>query len=134
MENGLPLPASTCPLSISGAADAYIYRSETVVKVVNTQDNLKVMHLREQNKSVKHVSFHPSGTYLSVSSIDGIVYIYNLSSEQPSLYKRLDGVIRALDADSEETSKVAWHPNGSAFAVATATRGTDMKLQSIEAC
>ena len=86
-----------------------------------------MISLKEQSKSSKHVSFHPSGIYLAVSCTDGSIYIYSLSSEQPVLSKRLDGMIQALDPEAETTSKVAWHPDGRAFAVATATRGKNPK-------
>ena len=84
---------------------------------------MNVLTLREQGKSVKHLSFHPSGAYLALSGTDGIIYIYSFSTEQPVLLKKVEGVIQALDPESEATSKVAWHPNGRAFAVATATKG-----------
>ena len=98
--------------------------SETAVKLVNTNDNLKIMHLREQSRSVKHVTFHPTGTYLAVSCTAGKVYIYTLSSKQPVLSKKLEGIIQVLEPDADATSKIAWHPDGRAFAVVTPTKGT----------
>ncbi|RPB00040.1 WD40 repeat-like protein [Choiromyces venosus 120613-1] len=95
---------------------------ETVVKVVNVEDNHKIMNLRSQSQSVKHVSFHPTGNYLAVSCVDGVIYIYSLSTEEPELVKKVDGIIKAMDAESEACSKVAWHPDGRAFAAQTPTR------------
>lgn len=95
---------------------------ETVVKVVNVEDNHKVMTLRSQTNSAKHISFHPSGNYLAVSGTDGAIYIYSLSTEEPELVKKVDGIIKALEGDSETSSKVAWHPDGRAFLAQTATR------------
>lgn len=111
---------------IQGAAihDTDCVFSETAVKVVNTDDNVNVMHLREQSRSVKHVAFHPTGTYLAASGTDGIIYIYSLSSEQPILSKKVEGIIQALESDDDATSKVAWHPDGRAFAAVTPTKGT----------
>jgi chromosome transmission fidelity protein 4 len=98
--------------------------SELAVKVVHTGDNTKIMHLREQPKAVKHLAFDPSGSYLAVSCSDGIVYFYSLTTEQPELVQKVDGLIRSLDTDKEASSMVAWHPDGRAFAAPTATRGT----------
>ena len=82
------------------------------------------MHLREQGRSVKHVTFHPTGSYLAVSCTDGIIYIYSLSSEPPVLSKKLEGIIQVLEPDADATSKIAWHPDGRAFAAVTPTKGT----------
>lgn len=98
-------------------------QSELVVKVVNTKDMTRVIHLREQPRPVKHVSFDVSGSLLAASCSDGQIYIYSLSSEEPSLVKKVDGLIRSLETDAEASSKVLWHPDGRAFAAATPTRG-----------
>ena len=55
--------------------------SELTVKVVNTGDTDRVLYLRDQPKPTKHLSFHPSGSYLAASCTNGIVYIYSLSTE-----------------------------------------------------
>ena len=99
---------------------------ELEVKVVNTRDMTRVMYLREQTRPVKHVSFDVSGTTLAVSCTDGMIYMYSLSSEQPQLLKRIDGLIKALETDAEASAKVAWHPDGRAFGVPTSTRGEDL--------
>ena len=96
--------------------------SELTVKVVNTGDTDKVLYLRDQPKPTKHLSFHPSGSYLAASCTDGIVYIYSLSTEQPELVRKVDGLIRTLETDAEASSKAIWHPDGRAFAAPTATR------------
>ncbi|PLB45388.1 chromosome segregation protein [Aspergillus steynii IBT 23096] len=95
---------------------------ELTVKIVNLDDMTKVKYLREQAKGTKHVTFDPSGRYVSVSCTDGIVYIYSLLSEEPELVRKLDGVIQRLEAEDEGTSRVVWHPDGTAFASAEATR------------
>lgn len=96
--------------------------SELVVRVVNTLDMTQVLYLREQSRPVKHVSFDQSGSTLAVSCSDGIVYVYSLSSAQPQLVKRLDGLVKMLETDVQESSKVIWHPDGRALAAPTATR------------
>lgn len=89
---------------------------------MNTRDPEKVLYLREQPKPAKHLSFHHSGFYLAVSCTDGIVYIYSLSTEQPALVRKVDGLIRILETDAEASSKAIWHPDGRAFAAPTATK------------
>lgn len=92
------------------------------MKIVNIEDMTKVKYLREQTKGTKHVTFDPSGRYVAVSCTDGILYIYSILSEDPELVQRLDGVIRRLEPEDESTSRIVWHPDGTAFASAEATR------------
>lgn len=94
-----------------------------MVKVVNTRDMTRVIILREQSRPVKHVSFDVSGSFLAVSCSDGQIYVYSLTSEEPALVKKVDGLIKAVETDAEASSKVLWHPDGRAFAAATPTRG-----------
>ena len=82
----------------------------------------QVLYLRDLPKSAKHLTFDPSGTFLAVSCIDGIIYIYSLSTEQPDLIRKVDGLIQVLEPDSEKSSKAVWHPDGRAFAAPTTTR------------
>ena len=92
------------------------------VKVVNTEDTIKIMYLRGMPKPVKHLTFDPSGTYIAASCTDGIIYIYSLSKEEPELIRKINDVIRSLDAESNISSMAAWHPDGRAFAAPTSTR------------
>jgi len=85
---------------------------------------MRVRYLRDQLRPVKNVSFDHSGSVLAVSCTDAVVYIYSLSSEEPQLIKRLDGLIQQLDTDAEASAKVAWHPDGRAFAAPNALKGT----------
>jgi chromosome transmission fidelity protein 4 len=96
--------------------------SDLVIKVVHTQDMEKVLYLRDQSRPVKHVTFDRSGTVLAASCSNGVVYFYSLSSEQPQLLKKLDGLVQALETDVEITSRIVWHPDGRAFGGATNTR------------
>ena len=100
--------------------------SELTVKIVNLEDMTNVKYLRHQTKGVKHVSFDPNGRYLAVSCTDGFAYIYSLYSEEPELARKLDGVIRRCEVDDEATSRVVWHPDGTAFVTADAARDISM--------
>jgi chromosome transmission fidelity protein 4 len=97
--------------------------SELEVKVVNTSDMQRVLYLRDQLRPVKSVSFDHSGALLAVSCTDGVIYVYSLSSEEPQLVKRVDGLISLLDSESEASAKVAWHPDGRAFGAPNALNG-----------
>ncbi|RPA89788.1 hypothetical protein L873DRAFT_1795890 [Choiromyces venosus 120613-1] len=44
-------------------------------------------------------------------------------AEELELVKKMNGIINAMDEESEACSKVAWHPDGRAFAAQTPTRG-----------
>ena len=93
------------------------------MKIINVKDMTRVLYLREQSKPVKHLSFHPKGSHIAVSCSDGLIYVYSLSKEEPELLKKVDGLIRSLETDAEASSRVAWHPDGRAFAAPTVTRG-----------
>ncbi|KAI2473414.1 WD40 repeat-like protein [Annulohypoxylon bovei var. microspora] len=95
---------------------------ELTVKLVRTDDNSKIRHLKEHNKSTKHLSFDTKGTTVTLACTDGIVYVYSLTSDEPELIKKVDGIIGALDTESDTSSKISWHPDGRAFAVPTPTR------------
>lgn len=115
------LPTRDITISPDGAWVA-VASDETVVKVVNVETPSRTFTLRDQSNSNKHVTFHPSGNYLAVSSTDGCVYVYNLSSEEPLLVKKVDGIIpRIQDPTSDASAKVAWCPDGRAFAAPTQT-------------
>ncbi|MCJ1432139.1 hypothetical protein MMC27_001495 [Xylographa pallens] len=115
------LPIRDIALSPDGLWAA-VASDELTVKIVNTRDSDRILFLRNQPKPTKHLSFHPSGSYLAASCTDGIVYIYSLSTEEPELERKVDGLIRALETDAEPSSKAIWHPDGRAFAAPTATR------------
>ncbi|KAL4796160.1 WD40-repeat-containing domain protein [Aspergillus venezuelensis] len=102
---------------------------ELTVKLVNIDDMTKVKYLREQAKGTKHISFDPNGRFVAVSCTDGIVYLYSMDTEEPELVKKLDGVIRRLEPEEEATARMVWHPDGTAFAVAEATR--DIAVYSV---
>ncbi|PNS20001.1 Minichromosome loss protein 1 [Sphaceloma murrayae] len=101
---------------------AAVASDELVVKMVNIKDMAQVLQLKEQTKPAKHVSFDRSGSRLAVSCTDGAVYIYSVSSEQPKLIKKLDGLIKMLETEAQASSAVLWHPDGRALAAPTVTR------------
>ncbi|KKK22848.1 chromosome segregation protein [Aspergillus ochraceoroseus] len=102
---------------------------ELTVKLVNIEDMTKVKYLREQAKGTKHITFDPNGRFVAASCTDGIVYVYSLDSEEPELLRKLDGMVRRLEPEDEATARVVWHPDGTAFASAEATR--DIALFSV---
>lgn len=93
------------------------------VKVVSIKDMTRVRYLREQQKPVKHLSFDPSGRLITVSCTDGVVYVYSMDTEEAELTRQVDGVVRRLETEDQASAAVVWHPDGRAFAAATATRG-----------
>ena len=89
-----------------------------------------VLFLREQSKPVKHVTFHPSGSYIAASCADGIIYVYSMTTPTPELVKKVDGIVRSLETALEPSSRAIWHPDGRAFAAATATRDIQVMSRS----
>jgi chromosome transmission fidelity protein 4 len=98
------------------------------VNVINIKDTKRKQILREQPRAVKHVSFDKSGKQLAVSCTDGNIYMYSLKEDEPEMIKKVDGMIKSLETDSEISSKVLWHPDGRAFATPTALR--DIQVMS----
>ncbi|KAH8593360.1 chromosome segregation protein-like protein [Bisporella sp. PMI_857] len=121
------LPIRDLALSPNGRWCA-VASDELVVKIVDTSDTSSVMYLRDLPKPIKHLSFDPSGKYIALSGTNGIVYIYSLVNNEPELMREVDGLIRSVEADSETSSKIVWHPDGRAFAAPTATR--DIQVMS----
>ncbi|RFU33609.1 hypothetical protein B7463_g2756, partial [Scytalidium lignicola] len=115
------LPVRDVTLSKDGEWCA-VASDELTVKIVRTSDTSSVIYLRDQPKPVKHISFDPSGKYIALSCTDGIVYVYTLYNDEPELIRKIDGLIRSVETESETSSRVAWHPDGRAFAAPTATR------------
>jgi chromosome transmission fidelity protein 4 len=99
------------------------FSSELEVKVVNIDDMTRVQYLREQQKPVKHLSYDPSGRMLTVSCTDGVIYVYSMDGSEPELMKKVDGITRRLESEDQASAAVVWHPDGRAFASATATKG-----------
>lgn len=96
--------------------------SELHVKIINLQDPLQIIYIRDLPRSIKHVTFDPSGSYIAASGTDGNIYVYSLSQESPRLLHKVEEVIAALDGATEETSRAVWHPNGRTFAACDSVR------------
>ncbi|KAI5864257.1 WD40 repeat-like protein [Durotheca rogersii] len=95
---------------------------ELTVKLVQTEDNSKILHLKEHNKPTKHLAFDTQGSTITLACTDGVVYVYSLTPDEPELLRKVDGVIGVLETESDVSSKMVWHPDGRAFAVPTPTR------------
>lgn len=95
---------------------------ELSVKIVGTEDNTQMRHLKSHGKPTKHLAFDPKGSMIALSCTDGVVYIYSLTSEEPELIRKVDGLIGSLETESEASSRVVWHPDGRAFAAPTPIR------------
>ncbi|KAL8808708.1 MAG: hypothetical protein Q9200_004100 [Gallowayella weberi] len=115
------LPIRDIALSPDGIWAA-VASDELEVKIIDTRDIVKVLFIRDLPRPPKHLSFHPSGSYLAVSCTDGVVYVYSITTEDPTLSNKFDGLIRRFEGDDERSSTASWHPDGRAFAVPTATR------------
>ena len=115
------LPIRDVALTADGQWCA-VASDELSVKIVNTQDISQVKYLREHARAVRNVSLDPQGRLVALSGTDGIVYVYSLTAEEPELIRKVDGVIGAVDTDSENSTRAAWHPDGRAFAVPTPMR------------
>ncbi|KAF2097424.1 WD40 repeat-like protein [Rhizodiscina lignyota] len=115
------LPVRDLALSPNGEWIA-VASDDNTVKMVQIEDMTQVVRLDDQTKPAKHVSFSPSGDMLSISYTDGVILCYSLGSVGPVLHKKLPGLVKALETTDEPTTRAYWHPDGRAFAVATATR------------
>ncbi|KIX99253.1 uncharacterized protein Z520_04829 [Fonsecaea multimorphosa CBS 102226] len=103
---------------------------ELEIKVVNRNDIEQMTILRDHPKPIKHLTYDQSGRYLAASCTDGVIYVYDMTSSEPKLFRTFDGVIPRLETAETATSRCVWHPDGRAFACATATR--DIQVVSIE--
>ncbi|GAB7366076.1 hypothetical protein MBLNU230_g7642t1 [Neophaeotheca triangularis] len=123
------MPVRDIALSPDGMWAA-VASDDLEVRIVNTMDMTRVFYLRDQPRPAKHVSWDVGGTTLAVSCTDGVVYVYSISSEQPQLLKRVDGLVKTMESDSESSAAVYWHPDGRAFAAPTATRDFQVVARS----
>jgi len=108
--------------------------SDLEVKLVDVNDMTRVQYLREQEKPVKHISFHPNGRLLTVSCTDGVIYVYSIDGPVPELTKKIDGIVKRLESEEQASAEVAWHPDGRAFAAPTATKGELDLMNTIDIC
>ncbi|KAK9465491.1 WD40-repeat-containing domain protein [Lipomyces arxii] len=94
---------------------------DTTVKIVNIVDITRTLTLSGHRQNVKHLSYHPNGALIATSSTDGAIRIYSISSEEPRLIKTIENITVAVDANSQVSTKIAWHPDGRAFATQNKT-------------
>lgn len=94
------------------------------MKLVNVYDMMQVKELSAAlAKSIKHVSFHPSGNLISTVDTNGAIRIYSLSTEEPAIIETLSSIVPIVHSpESPLSCKVAWHPDGGSFAAPSATR------------
>ncbi|KAI5310469.1 hypothetical protein KEM55_006708, partial [Ascosphaera atra] len=116
-----PFPVRDMSLSRDGEWIA-VASVELLVRVVNVRDMTVIQYLREQTHPAKHVSFDPTGRYISVSCTDGSICMYSFIESEAKFAKRFDGMVRRLQPNSELTSRVCWHPNARAFAIVDITK------------
>lgn len=116
-----PLPVRDVALSPDHKWCA-VATDELTVKIVNVADNQKLLTLKEHGKPTKHLAYDLKGSMLALSCTDGVIYVYSLTADHPELIRKVDGIIGRMDSESEASCKVAWHPDGRAFAVPTPTR------------
>lgn len=100
---------------------------QLTVKLIKVSDKT-IVSLEDHIKPAKHVTWHFKGRYLAVSCTDGVIYIYKASDEKWALLTKIDGVVPSVETNSEVSSRIVWHPDGTAFAAPTATR--EVKLVS----
>ncbi|EXJ93715.1 chromosome transmission fidelity protein 4 [Capronia coronata CBS 617.96] len=103
---------------------------ELEIKIVNRHDIEQITILRDHPKPIKHLTYDPFGKYLAASCTNGVIYVYALTAPEPTLFRTIDGVIKRLETAEFATSRCVWHPDGRAFACATATR--DIQVISVE--
>ena len=125
-DNGQLWQASKWHHSRSWRKPPLIDYSDIAVKLVDTRDMTNVLLLRDQPNPTKHISFHPSGSYIALSCTDGIIYIYSLTTAKSQLVRKVDGIIRSLETDADASSQAIWHPDGRAFAAPTAARDIEV--------
>lgn len=114
------LPTRTVSFSPDGQWVA-LGNDENVAKIVNSSDILRTISLDGHGTAVKHVSYHPLGTAVATSSVDGTIRIFSLASEQAHVITQISGqVAKVNDSTDSKFTGVAWHPNGDIFAIATA--------------
>ncbi|OWZ76111.1 chromosome transmission fidelity protein 4 [Cryptococcus neoformans Tu401-1] len=94
---------------------------DMVVKIVNLKDTSKVSLVSDNNKPVRSATWDPTGKYLTTTSCDGKLKVYDTSGSTPYCVKVFEGVIAATDSDSDTSCYAQWHPSGNYFAVPTRT-------------
>lgn len=63
------------------------------MKVIDIEDNTKIIILNGHNRGVRKVTWHPSGSLLTTSGSDGKIIVWDVSEDQPKQEKIIEGVI-----------------------------------------
>lgn len=113
------LPVRSVAFSPNGERIA-VASDETTVKVVETEDIEKTILLKGHTKSIKNVSWHPNGSLLTTSGCEGIIRVWDISSD-PECIRTIDGIIPSSDPEADTNVPVVWHPSGAYFAAAGRT-------------
>lgn len=63
------------------------------MKLVDIEDNLKIIILNGHTRGVRKATWHPSGSLLTTSGSDGRIIVWDVSEDQAKQEKTIDGVI-----------------------------------------
>lgn len=74
--------------------------SEFSVKIVDIEDNSKIILLSGHTSGVRTATWHSSGTLLATTGSDGKIIIWDVSQDPPKQDKVIDGVVPVV-LDSE---------------------------------
>lgn len=69
---------------------------EFSVKVIDIEDNSKIMLLDGHGIGVRAVTWHNSGTLLSTTGADGKIIIWDISQDPPAKDAEIQGVVPAV--------------------------------------
>ncbi|KAI7936284.1 hypothetical protein MJO29_015587 [Puccinia striiformis f. sp. tritici] len=99
--------------------DALILHNELYIKIVDVQDPLNSSLLTGHTKSIKSLSWSPDSTLLLSLGCEGILRMWNLSTQNPSAKLPCSQEIQNLPLsvlpESHESIEVIWHPSGRYF-------------------
>jgi chromosome transmission fidelity protein 4 len=70
-----------------------IYYSELSVKLVDIEDNTKIIILNGHKRGVRKATWHPSGSLLATSGSDGNIIVWDVSEDQAKQANIIEGVI-----------------------------------------
>lgn len=76
------------------------------MKLVDIEDNSKIILLNGHSRGVRKATWHPSGSLLTTSGSDGTIIVWDVSEDTPKQEKVIEGVIPAV-LDTEYVFSVA---------------------------
>ncbi|CEP25216.1 unnamed protein product [Cyberlindnera jadinii] len=94
------------------------------VQIVDVNDITQIIKFKVEDQ-VHDISYNKTRDLVALSLSNGAIAFFSLSSEEPRLITSIKGEIPSLiyqdddetTVDNFATGRVAWHPNGSLFAV-----------------